>query len=105
MSRHHPYHILRNKMTPQQLADADLAAKEMMAEMLLAEIRKSVGLTQEELAETLGITQPSLSKLENQDDMQVSTLRRLIEALGGRLEIIAHMPRGDIRVGQFRQAS
>ncbi len=77
----------------------------MMADMLLAEVRKSVGLTQEELAATLGIQQPSLSKLENQDDMQISTPRRLIEALGGSLEIIAHMPRGDIRISQFKDAS
>ena len=62
-----------------------------MAEMLLAEIRKAVGMTQEELASALGIRQPSLSKLEGQDDMQISTLRRLIEALGGTLEIIAHL--------------
>ena len=102
---HHPFRKLRDKMTPQQLAQADLEAREMMAEMLLAEIRKSVGLTQEDLAAALGITQPSLSKLENQDDMQVSTLRRLIEALGGQLEIIAHLPRGDIRISQFKEAS
>ena len=65
----------------------------------------NVGLTQEELAKALGVTQPSLSKLENQDDMQVSTLRRLIEALGGQLEIVAHLPRGDIRIRQFKEAS
>ena len=91
-------------MVPRQLADADVKAREMMAEMLLAEIRKSAGLTQEELAEILGITQPSLSKLEGQDDMQISTLRRLIEALGGQLEIIAHFSRGDIRIKQFKEA-
>jgi len=102
---HHPFQNLRAKMTPQQLAQADMEAKEAMAEMLLAEIRKSVGLTQEDLAATMGITQPSLSKLENQDDMQLSTLRRLIEALGGQLEIIAHLPRGDIRIRQFKEAS
>ena len=72
-----------------------------MAEMLLAEIRKSVGLTQEDLAVQLGIKQPTLSKLESQDDMQISTLRRLIEALGGKLELIAHLPRGDIRIGHL----
>ena len=92
-------------MTPEQLAEADARAKEMMAEMLLGEIRHSVGLTQEDLAATLGIKQPSLSKLENQDDMQISTLRKLIEALGGQLEIIAHMPRGDIRIRPFQGAS
>jgi len=102
---HHPFRKLRDKMTPQQLAQADVEAKEMMAEMLLAEIRKSVGLTQEDLAAALGITQPSLSKLENQEDIQVSTLRRLIEALGGQLELIAHLPRGDIRIRQFKEAS
>ena len=101
---HHPFSKLREKMTPRQLADADVKAREMMAEMLLAEIRKDAGLTQEELAEILGITQPSLSKLEGQDDMQISTLRRLIEALGGQLEIIAHFSRGDIRINQFKEA-
>lgn len=96
---------LEAKMSPESLARARARTKEMMAEMLLAEIRKSVGLTQEDVAAALDITQPSLSKLENQDDMQISTLRRLIEALGGRLEIIAHLPRGDIRIMQFKEAS
>jgi transcriptional regulator with XRE-family HTH domain len=99
------YQKLRKKLSPEQLAQAEAQAREMMAEMLLAEIRKSVGLTQEELAAALGIKQPSLSKLENQDDMQISTLRRLVEALGGNLEIIAHMPRGDVRICQFLEAS
>jgi hypothetical protein len=37
----------------------------------------AVGLTQEEVAQSLGIKQPTLSRLESQEDMQVSTLRRL----------------------------
>jgi DNA-binding XRE family transcriptional regulator len=92
---------LEAKMPAESLARAKARAKDMMAEMLLAEIRKSVGLTQEDLAAQLGIKQPTLSKLESQDDMQVSTLRRLIQALGGELELIAHLPGGDIRIGQF----
>ncbi len=102
---HHPFQKLRDKMSPAARAEADKIAKEMMAEMLLAEIRRHVGLTQTDLAETLGITQPSLSKIESQDDMQISTLNRLIQGLGGTLEIIAHMPKGDIRITQFREAS
>lgn len=102
---HHSFQKLRDKMTPEQLAQADMEAREMMAEMVLAEIRKFAGVTQEELAATLGVTQPSLSKLENQDDMQISTLRRVIEALGGELEIIVHLPKADIRVRPFREAS
>jgi hypothetical protein len=34
--------------------------------------------------------------MERQDDMQISTLSRLVESLGGRLELIAHMPKGDV---------
>ena len=95
------FNELRKGMDPERVARVDVRAKEMMAEMLLAEIRKQTGLTQEELAESLGIKQPSLSKLESQTDMQVSTLQRLIEALGGSLELIAHLPKGDVRITQF----
>lgn len=92
-------------MGPERVAKAKARAKELMAEMLLAEIRRSTGRTQEEVAEILGVKQPTLSRMESQDDMQISTLRRLIEALGGELEIIAHLPKGDIRIGQFTDAA
>jgi len=96
---------LEANMRPESLAPAEARAKEMMAEMLLAEIRRAVGLTQEQVAASLGIKQPSLSRLESQDDMQISTLRRLIAALGGELEIIAHLPGGAIRITQFQDAA
>jgi DNA-binding XRE family transcriptional regulator len=95
---------LQAKMPPESLARAKQRAKEMMAEMLLAEIRHSAGLTQEELADLLGIKQPTLSRLESQEDMQISTLRRLIHALGGELELIARLPGGSVRIGQFKEA-
>jgi len=92
---------LQASMDPKRLARAKAKSKEMMAEMLLAEIRKQTGLTQADLAESLGIKQPTLSKLESQSDMQISTLQRVIEALGGNLELIAHLPGGHIRISQF----
>lgn len=93
---------LRDKMSPQRRMRVEEQAREMMVEMLLAEIRKESGLTQTDLAKALGIRQPSLSKLESQDDMQISTLRRIIKALGGELELVARMPRGTIRLRQFK---
>jgi len=96
---------LEANMRPESLARAKARAKEMMAEMLLAEIRRAVGLTQEQVAASLGIKQPSLSRLESQDDMQISTLRRLVAALGGELEIIAHLPGGAVRITQFQDAA
>ena len=32
-------------------------------------------------------------------------LSRIIEALGGELELIAHLPRGDVRLSQFRRGA
>ncbi len=92
---------LKARMGPGHRRRAAARTKEMIAELLLAELRGLVGLTQEEVARRIGIKQPSLSKLESQADMHISTLQRLVEALGGSLEIIAHMPKGDIRIRQF----
>jgi len=96
---------LEAKMPPESLSRAKARAKEMITDMLLAEVRKAVGLTQEQLAASLGIKQPTLSRLESQTDMQIGTLRCLIEALGGKLEIVVHMPGGDIRLTQFNDAA
>jgi DNA-binding XRE family transcriptional regulator len=97
----HKFEKLEKRMDTKRLERARAMAKDVMAEMLLAEIRKEAGFTQEDIARVMGIKQPSLSKLESQDDIQISTLQRLIHALGGQLELIAHMPGGDIRIGQF----
>ncbi len=98
----HKFEKLEKKMDSKRVKQAKAKAKDIMAEMLLAEIRKEAGITQEDLAKTIGVKQPSLSKLESQDDMQISTLQRLIQSLGGQLELIAHMPGGDIRISQFK---
>ncbi len=79
--------------------------KELLGELLLSEIRKLAGKSQDELAKELGIKQPSLSKLEKQSDMQVSTLRRIIQALGGELEVVARFPKGSVMLEQFRQST
>jgi len=93
---------LEARLTPQRLAKAEMKAKGILADMLLVEIRKQMGLTQKELAAALNIKQPTLSKLEAREDMHIGTLRRIIEALGGELELIAHLPGVDVRLNQFR---
>jgi hypothetical protein len=41
------------------------------------------------LADQLGVAQPSLSALEHRGDVQLSTLRQYIEGHGGHLEVSA----------------
>jgi len=48
--------------------------------------------SQEQIAESLGIKQPSVHKIERQTDLYLSTLRRFIEAAGGELELRVTLP-------------
>lgn len=66
--------------------------RELLAAMPLHELRRARQLSQEQLVEELGATQPEISKMEHRADMYGSTLRRFVEAMGGELEIIAPLP-------------
>ena len=90
-------------MTPERRARASRRARKLLAQMLLSEIRKLAGKSQNELARILGVKQPGVSKLEQQDDMQVSTLKRIVEALGGEVHIIATFPKADVEIAQFEK--
>ncbi len=93
---------LVNRTTSERTrARATARTEELLGELLLSELRKSTGKSQREVAAKLGIKQPSLSKLEGQTDMQILTLRRIVAALGGELDIIARFPKGSVRIGQF----
>lgn len=93
--------LARRTMSAKSRDRAARRTKELLAELLLSEIRKLAGKSQGELAGVLGIKQPSLSKLEKQDDMQVSTLKKIIEALGGEVQIVARFPKAKVRIKQF----
>lgn len=58
----------------------------------LYELRKAVQKTQKQMAETLGVRQDSISRMENRSDMLLSTLRRYVEGMGGTLELVAQFP-------------
>lgn len=74
------------------------AKVEARAAILIAEekslraLRQARTLTQTHMAKTLGIGQDGVSKLENRSDMMLSTLRGYVEAMGGRLNLIAEFP-------------
>src|SRR5271154_2318946 len=58
----------------------------------LRQLRKVAGKAQAEIAAALHIKQPSVSKIESQADMYLSTLRSYVEAIGGELELIVRLP-------------
>ena len=72
------------------------AAALISEERTLQELRHAHNkLTQKRMAEVLGIGQDSVSRLEQRSDLLISTLRGYVEAMGGRLSLIAEFPNQD----------
>ena len=81
------------ELPPEQQAEIAAEAERLRAEYLtLRDLRKARALTQVQLAETLGQKQVSIAKLEKRTDLLLSTLRRYIEAMGGRLDLVVAFP-------------
>lgn len=61
--------------------------------VMLQELRKNQGLTQEQLAQKCGTTKTYISRIENNaSDIRLSTLMRIIrEGLGGHLKFIVEV--------------
>lgn len=60
----------------------------------LRQLREVAGKAQADIAAALKIKQPSVSKIERQADMYLSTLRSYVKAIGGELELVVHLPSG-----------
>lgn len=67
-------------------------AAELLTSLRLRGLREARGLTQTEVADRLDIRQVSVSRLEARTDVRVSTLRAVLEAMGGEMEIYARFP-------------
>jgi transcriptional regulator with XRE-family HTH domain len=92
---------LQIRMSPEARARSEAKAERIIQEMALDELRAALDLTQEQLAEVLHVRQAAISKVERRSDMFISTLRKIIEAMGGELEIRAVLPGGIVRINQF----
>jgi DNA-binding transcriptional regulator YiaG len=63
------FKILKEKMSPESLARAQNKARGLLGEIALQDLRKSLHLTQEQIAAILDMKQATISRLESQDDM------------------------------------
>jgi DNA-binding Xre family transcriptional regulator len=97
------FNELREKMSPERRARNDAESERMLREMPLDELRAARELTQQHLAEIFRVSQGSISRLERRTDMYVSTLEKFIQAMGGKLEIRAVFPDGEVRISQFAE--
>lgn len=94
---------LRKKMPPASQERAKAKTKVILSEMGLSELREARRLTQEQLAEVLHVNQPAIAKIERRADMYLSTLRGVIKAMGGEMEIRAVFPNGPVIIKQLSE--
>jgi len=75
-----------------RIIEATYANKSESIGTSLKRIRENCGLTQSQLARRMKVNQAAISKLEKRDDLQLTTVRKYVEALGARLNIDAAFP-------------
>ena len=102
MTGRHKFSELVANLPSERRVRVDRMAEEMREEMDLTQLRTARQLSQAALGEILHVEQPAVAKIEKRTDMDVSPLRRLIEAMGGELEITAHFPDHGVRIRNFR---
>ncbi|PHM69563.1 helix-turn-helix domain-containing protein [Xenorhabdus sp. KJ12.1] len=81
-----------------QLRIKDLT-DEMTLEIGLQLLREELNISQKNLANSLGVSQPAITQIEQRgNDVKLATLKRYIEAMGGKLSLTVELPTGDGRV-------
>lgn len=93
-----PFKNLVNKMSPAAQKKALAKTESLLKEIPLQELRRGRSVSQEYLATALATKQANISRMERRADMCVSTLRNYIEAMGGKLNVIAEFPEGKVKI-------
>jgi DNA-binding XRE family transcriptional regulator len=82
-----------DKLPKARRAKVEARAEALIAEeMSLQDLRKALKRTQVRLAKELGIKQENVSRIEKRADLLISTLSGYVEAMGGKLHLVAEFP-------------
>jgi DNA-binding XRE family transcriptional regulator len=82
-----------NALPPERQTSIAARANQIrLEETTLRHLREKFGLSQAELAQRLEVQQPAISKLERRQNLELNTLRSVVNALGGTIEIIVRVP-------------
>lgn len=88
----------RSKLSQARAAEVDDAVAREVLELSLRDLRAECGFTQQQVAEALEMAQGAFSRLERRDDHLVSTLRKVVKALGGELEVTARFADKHVKI-------
>ncbi|MCK9248563.1 MAG: helix-turn-helix transcriptional regulator [Solirubrobacteraceae bacterium] len=93
-------------ITPQMREQIAEERELLSAEIALHDLRERAGVSQSDLAERLQISRPRVSAIErNGEDLRLSTIGRYVEALGGRMRLVATINGEDIDIVPSRTSN
>ncbi len=93
------YKELLAKQSPESQQRIKEKVEALRQEVVLSQLREELSMSQTELAQAIGVSQPTIAKMEHpENDPRLSTLKRYVAALGGELSIDITLPTGK-RVG------
>lgn len=93
------YKELLAKQSPESQQRIKEKVEALRQEVVLSQLREELSISQTELAQAIGVSQPTIAKMERpENDPRLSTLKRYVSALGGELSIDITLPTGK-RVG------
>jgi DNA-binding transcriptional regulator YiaG len=92
--KRHKWSDIKARTKPEIRTRMEAEAKRLSDDLHLSQLRKARGLTQETMAELLGVSQAEVSKMERRTELYVGTLRKFIEAMNGELVIAARFADG-----------
>jgi len=85
---------LRAKLPPDAQESAKKKSEIFKLDIRLENIRKARRVAKKTIADRVGVKQPSLAQMEKEDDLHLSSLKKLVEAMEGSLNISADFPGG-----------
>jgi len=92
--KRHKWSDIKARTKPDTRTRMEAEARRLSDDLHLSQLRKARGLTQETMAELLGVSQAEVSKMERRTELYVGTLRKFIEAMNGELVIAARFAGG-----------
>ncbi|PZU88285.1 MAG: transcriptional regulator [Shinella sp.] len=92
---------LRAELPEDVRARLDAKREERRLGKALAEVRKAMPATQQEVATRAAMTQNTVSKIESADDMLISSIVRYMHSICGSVELVLKTPDGTVRRVDF----
>ena len=101
MTGRHRFPGLTENLSPERRARIERRKIDLREDMTLHELRKALGTSRETLVAKPGTDGPAAIRMELPGDIPVCSLKRVIEEMGGTLEIRARFPQGDVTITHY----